>query len=175
VPRQVHEKGELSRGQIELPTGERRAAIETVERQRPDPERRRVRATPGERPRPRQELAEIEWLPDVVVGAGVEPGDALAHLATRREHEDRHREAARAHFAADREPVHLREHPVEDHQVVRHALELLDPGGAVPHLIDGVTLLDQRSNEERAELPVVLHDEDSHLSQERIQRAASSR
>ena len=50
----------------------------------------RLPAAANQRAQPREELAEIERLHEVVVGAGVEPLDARLDRVARRDHQDRH-------------------------------------------------------------------------------------
>ena len=42
-----------------------------------------------ERAQPSEQLAQREWLDDVVVGSRVETGDAIGHFVSRGQHEDR--------------------------------------------------------------------------------------
>ena len=86
--------------------------------------RRGRRAAPQHRLDARDELARIERLREVVVGADFEPDDAVDVVAFRGEHDDRHVFVAAAQPPADRKPVLARQHEVEDHQVVALAREL---------------------------------------------------
>ena len=71
------------------------------------------------------ELARIERLRQVVVGAHLEPDDAVDFLALRGEHDDRHRFARAAEASAYREAVLAGQHQVEHDQMRRIALQLL--------------------------------------------------
>ncbi len=63
----------------------------------------------------RQQLGEPERLGDVIFGTELEPHD-LVHLgAARAEHDDGHRGVLRAQLAHHFEPVHPRQHDVENH------------------------------------------------------------
>src|SRR3954468_16083603 len=53
---------------------------------------------------PGAELADVERLREVVVGAGVEPVDAVLDPGPRRDHEDRHLVAGAAQAPAERQP-----------------------------------------------------------------------
>src|SRR3546814_2228057 len=48
-------------------------------------------APPEYRTNPRQQLARIEWLGQVIVGPHFQPDDAIHVLAARRQHDDRQR------------------------------------------------------------------------------------
>ena len=78
-------------------------------------------AAPQHRAHARGELAQTERLGDVVVGADVEPGHAIALARARREHDDRHACGARprAEDAADFESAQHRQIEVEDDQIRR--------------------------------------------------------
>ena len=64
----------------------------------------------------RQQLAQAEWLGDVIVGAEFEAGDAVDLVLAGGEHQDR-RITLLAQDAADRESVQPWQHDVEDDQI----------------------------------------------------------
>ena len=89
---------------------------------------------------PGEQLVELERLGQVVVGAGIEPGDTIGRLGARREHQDRQAVALGTQHPAHREPVDVGHHHVEDRRV---GMLLLDHGqrrGAVGRLHDLVAL-----------------------------------
>ena len=96
------------------------AVARRVEPQVADLEHRRALDRPAarERAQPRQQLVERERLGEIVVGAGVEPVDAVGHLRPRGEHQHGRPDAVRAQAAADVEPVEVGEHRVEHDRVV---------------------------------------------------------
>ncbi len=65
---------------------------------------------------PRHQGPGIERLGDVVVGAQLEPDNRVHVVRPRREHQDRGLAAA-PDLAADIEPILLRQHQVQDHEV----------------------------------------------------------
>ena len=67
----------------------------------------------------RQQLARRERLGDVVVGAAFEAGDLVALLGARGEHDDRQlaRLAVALQRAGELQAAHVRQHPVDEHQV----------------------------------------------------------
>ena len=72
-----------------------------------------------QRPDPRQELLEGERLGEVVVRARVEARDPVGHAVPRGQHQDRRPDRPLlAQRPADREAVPLRQHHVEDDEVV---------------------------------------------------------
>ena len=117
-----------------------------------------------QRPQPREQLAEVERLDEVVVGAGVEAADAVATSVARGEHEDRRPALALAQRAADREAVAARQHHVEDDRVVVPHRAPAAAGVAVDRHVDGVALVAQPALQRPDELRVVLDDEQPHLS-----------
>ena len=113
----------------------------------------------------RQQLLEREGLDEVVVGAGVEPGDAVGHVVARGQHQHRRAVAARAQPPADLEPVDLRHQHVEHDRVggsLRERGERLAPVGGERDL---VALEPQRALERLAHGGLVVHDEQAHRSQ----------
>ena len=73
----------------------------------------------------RDELARIERLRQIVVGAHLESDDAVDVLAFGRQHDDRHRLAGAAQPAAYRQAVFAGEHEVQHDEMRRIALQLL--------------------------------------------------
>ena len=108
----------------------------------------------------RDELARIERLRQVVVGAHLEPDDAIDVLALRRQHDDRHAFAGAAQPAADGEPVLAGQHEVEHDEVRRIALQLLVEVARVGQRRDLEALLGQIARQEVAQAHVVVDDED---------------
>ena len=120
------------------------------------------RRTPHERPQTCEELVEREGLRKVVVGAGVEPCNAVLDGIPRREHQDRRPDASCAQATADGESVETREHHIEDDRV--EAGEPRETRGflAVSDYVDRVTFLTQTARDQLGKLPLVLHDQDMH-------------
>ena len=122
-------------------------------------------AAPMQRPDAGQELVELERLRQVIVGPGIEPADHVLDRVPRREHQDRRVPAFPPQLGRDLEPVLLREHDVEQDDVVlvdvgQHGA-LVPVGGDVHH----VALFLQPLLDEPGDLPVVLHDENLHEAQ----------
>ena len=86
----------------------------------------------------REQLAKVERLGQVVVGAGVESVDARLDGVARGQHQHRHVGAGGAQLAADRQAVLARQHHVEDDGVVVVLLALLRRRVAVARDVHGV-------------------------------------
>jgi hypothetical protein len=106
--------------------------------------------------------SEREGLHEVVVGSGVEPGDAVADGVSRREHEHRRLVVGRADAAADLEPVDVRHQHVEDYGVGRVRGEALQRLETVLGKLDLVPLDAQGALERRADGGLVVDHEDTH-------------
>ena len=101
-------------------------AAERIQPQPGDLPHRRpvVRAPAIERPEPEHELAELERLREVVVGAELEPGSLVVEPVGRGEHEDRHAAAGRDDVLGDLVAGGSRDVAIEDGDVVGvHAQE----------------------------------------------------
>jgi len=107
-----------------------------------------------------EQLVEAEGLREVVIRAGIEPGDLVAGLAQRREHDDREVAAAAPQGAADLLSVELGEHEVEDGEIERSALR--QPKAAAAILRDGhvVPLVGESGPQEFDDPRLVLDHED---------------
>ncbi len=108
----------------------------------------------------RDELARIERLGQVVVGAHLEADDAIDVLALGRQHDDRHRLAGAAQAPAHGETVFAGQHEVEHDQVRRVALQLLVELARVGKRRHLEALLGQIAGEQVAQAHVVVDDED---------------
>jgi hypothetical protein len=86
--------------------------------------RRRLgrRASPQHRADARHQFAQLAGLCDVVVGAEFEADDAVDRACGRRQHDDRHIDAA-LQVADDRKPVFLRHVEVEHHEIGHAGLD----------------------------------------------------
>ena len=143
---EVFEEGVFLGGEQHVGVADAHLAAARVDRERADRQplgQQRLPPAADERAQPREQLAEVERLHQVVVGAAVQPFDARLHGVARGHHEDRHRAARFADRAADGEAVAHRQHDVEDHRVVVGGADLEDGGVAVAGDVHGVGLLAQ--------------------------------
>jgi hypothetical protein len=112
-----------------------------------------------ERAHPREELVEREGLGEIVIGAGVESGDAVGDGVACGEHQDRD-VRSRAQSPADFDTVDAREHHVEDNDV-RWSIPRFDERvGSVSDNIHGIALVCERTPERGAKPSIVVNDKD---------------
>src|SRR6185369_3770174 len=128
-----------------------------------------------EGPDPGRQLAQAEWLRDVVVGAQLEPDDLIELRALCREHHDRH-----ARFGpddpADLDAGELGQHEVQEDQVGPVPPEARERFSAVGRLDHPESLRIECVRERLAERRLVLDDEDrSCHSPPRIRSRVNSR
>ena len=177
VPEEQLEQPELLGAQGQRFSGEARFARRRVEREAAERQLRRQRAPrpPQQRADARQQLLEREGLDEVVVGAAVQAGDLVGGRVPRREHEHRDGEPPVAQLAAQGEPVDLREHDVQDQEVVGElVLRVAGVGGAAPHReaaargasvvqhVNGVALGLESRLERPGQLLRIFDDQDPH-------------
>ena len=86
---------------------------------------------PQDRAQAGQQLPGLEGLGEVVVGADLQPDDAVHRIAARGQHEHRH-VGERAELPAHLEAVHVGQHEVEHQRVVGLGGQTREPGPAVP-------------------------------------------
>ena len=123
-----------------------------------------VAASPGEGAKPGEELAEVEGLRQVVVGAGVESLDLVVDGVARGEHEDRRVDALAPNLATDFEAVADGEDDVEDDGIVVVDGREEDGPAAVGGVVYGVRGFAQSAGDRFAELTVVLGQQNPHGS-----------
>ena len=109
----------------------------------------------------RDQLARIERLAEVVVGAHLEADDPVDVLALRRQHDDRDVFAGAAQPPADREPVLAGQHQVEHDEARRVALQPLVELARVGNRAHLEALAREVAVEEVAQPDVVVDDQDA--------------
>ena len=136
-----------------------------VDDQVADDDRRGAVAAPAaqERVQPRGELGEGERLDEVVVGARLQPGDAVLHLVARGEDADGDIEAVGAHPAHDRHAVEVGHHHVEDDDGRRARRDRRERSPAARGRRDGEALEAQGALEGLPDGGLVVDDEDQRL------------
>ena len=122
-----------------------------------------------------EELIERERLHEVVVGAGVEAGDAIAHLVAGRQHQHGRVVAARAEAPAHFEPVGARHQHVEDDRIGRDVLDLEQRIVAVDRGVHVVALVAKRARDGFAHALVVFYDEEPSAHHGRWSRTCITR
>ncbi len=142
-------------------TARRRIKLQVGETQDLD---RLVGRAPKQRADARKQLDEREGLDDVVVRAGVQSRDPVAHLVARGQHQHGQLAAGPPQPPADLEPVHVRHQDIEDDEIrpVAVRLEALERFGAVRRQLHVVALEPQRAAERLAHRRIVVHDQDLH-------------
>ena len=123
---------------------------------------RHAGAAPDHGAHPRQQLAHLERLQDVVVGAAVDAAYLLAPAAAGGEHQHRDHHAAGAPALEQRQPVDARQPQIEDDRVV-----LLGGGEKVGALavggdVDHIPALSAAGGEPAGQQRLILDDQDSH-------------
>ena len=125
-----------------------------------------ARAAADERPQAGQQLGEGEGLDQVVVGAAVEPGDAVLEGAARGQHQDRRPDPFAAQPPAGLEAVDPGQHHVEDDRVVAASdRAIASASSPLAGDVDGQALLAQPAPQQRRHLHLVLDHQDVHTAQ----------
>ena len=143
--------GEFGAGDVELERAEANRGLGLD---------RRPGAAAEHRAQAQDEFVGLERLGEVVVGAGLEAGDAIFGRAPGGEQQDRHVGALGAQRAGEGEAGLAGHHDVEDQQVGLDDAELVAGLGGMAGGGDPEALLDEIAREEGAETDVVVDDED---------------
>jgi hypothetical protein len=123
---------------------------------------RRETASANERPEPREQLAEVERLHEVVVSAAIEALDPGVDGVTRCHHQDRHQRSGGADRAADGEAVFDRQHHVEDDGIVVGRARAEEGRLAIGGHINGVRLLAQTLRQHTRGARLVFDQKNAH-------------
>jgi hypothetical protein len=155
---------ELARRQVDLRVAPPDLSRGRVQAQVADLQHGRAldRPAPRQRAQTREQLGQREGLGQVVVGALIQPVDAIVDGVARREHDDRHPQPVGAQPTARLEAVDVGEHDVEDHGVVvgrpHHPQRVRAADGDVGHDALGAQAAAQRGRHAH----VVLHHQHLH-------------
>ncbi len=123
---------------------------------------RGIARTAQERAQSSQQFLEVEGLHQVIVGAGIQPRDAIVNGIARGQHENRRAETGAAQFAADRVAALQRQHHVQDDNVVRIDRRLIQGAFSVGRNIHRVSLLPQALGQESGDADFVFHQQNTH-------------
>ena len=162
--REVEQECEFGGGERDLARAATHEVSFTVDHQITDDDdrRERVHAAARERAESGQQFAEVEWLGEIVVGAGIEPSDPVLNGVERREHQNRHPIAAGTDGAADIDTAHAGQQHIEDHGVIRTGFrecEGVRTGRGLLHLVGGFP---QSPDDGGAERTVVFGEKQAH-------------
>src|SRR2546423_1375542 len=126
-------------------------------------------ATPDQRSHAGQQLVELERLGEIVVGAGVEPPHHVLRRIARGEHQDGRLTTLAPQLRRDLKPVLLRQHHVQDHEVV--VVHVRQGGGflTIRRNVDRIPLFPEPLLDEAGDLPIIFHDKDFHGSENKEQ------
>src|SRR5262245_46314641 len=131
---------------------------------KPENDRRRragaADASPGstqDRANPGEELARVERLAQIVVGAELEPDNAIDVVVPGGQHDNRHR-AACTQTTADRKAVLSGKHDVEDHKVWFHPRMRAVDTDTILGDLDGKAFAHEKVGEQRADVAVILDE-----------------
>ena len=180
VPDERRQELVLDRRQAYFLLAHEHPAVEEIDLQLADLERRRVRFVGGAggvpecHADPGEQLAGAERLAHVIVRAGVERRHLVALLAARGEHDDRDVRPL-AEPPDHLEAVHVRQPEVHDDDVGLARAHLDDPVGARRRLEEPVPLARQRGAQEAPNLRLVLDQDDGRLRHRRARRPVVSR
>ena len=111
----------------------------------------------------RQQLLEGEGLGQVVVGAGVQTAHAIRYGVARREHQDWRAQPLSPQLAGNLDAVHLGQHHVEHHQVMRAAFGAGQPLEAVVRHFNAVPDIGERPLDHARNARIILHHQNVHI------------
>ena len=136
---------------------------DAVERQRAVDEHVAIEAVaaPDQRAHARLELGELERLDQIVVGTGVEPGDAIRDRIGGGDDQDRRRRRAAAKSREDLPSRDARQAEVEDDELERLRAQCGIGGRAITGPVDGVPAMAQVLDNRIAEQRIVFGHQNS--------------
>ena len=165
IAHQIFEQLELARQQLDRLVAAFDRAGQEIEFEIGDPQlgrRRRRRAAPQQRLEPREQLAEGKGLDQIVVAAGAQALDPVVDAAQRTEDQRRRADLGGAQRAEHRQPVHARQHAVEDDRVVTARGGEEQALASVARLVDRIAALAQTLDQIGGGFAIVFDDEELH-------------
>ena len=122
----------------------------------------RTRASPDHRAKPREQLAKIERLREIVVGTAVEPGNPIFHSIARGQHQHWHGDPRRRSSRHTCEAARARQHHVEHDGVVIGDRCLINRRVAVAGEVDCIRVFAQAFREHACRVGFVFDKKDAH-------------
>jgi hypothetical protein len=110
----------------------------------------------------RDELGKSERFREVVVASGLQATDAIVDCTFRAEEENRKGPTRRAETFDETDSVELREHYVDDRDIVVGRLGQRQTRLAVGRVIDGVAGLLEAAHDERSDFGIIFDNEHAH-------------
>ena len=160
----MFQQPELSRRQIERLARDPDAVLEPIELDRAIDQNFRATgtATTNHRAHAGQQFIELEWLGQVVVGAGIEPAHHIFRGISCGQHDDWRLTPLTTQFGRDLKAILLRQHQVEQDDIVRVDVRQRCRLIAIRRVVNDVPLLTQPLGDETGDLSIVLHNENPH-------------
>ncbi len=109
------------------------------------------------------EFAVVERLDEVIVGTEIESADAIIHFGAGRQHENRRGDATCPQASQDGKAVELRQHDVEDHEVVGLGREKIVRRAAARLPVQGLREAGEPSDDRLAGVDCVLNEQNAHF------------
>lgn len=123
---------------------------------------RHALASANQSVKPSRKFREAERLGQVVVGAEIQPLNAVLDGIPRRQANDRRLHLAIAQFPQHAEPITARKHQIEHDRVVGVRQGQASPVHTIGRMLDGVRRFRQALANESSNARIVLDHEDSH-------------
>src|SRR5579883_2231884 len=164
VPHQVFEQRVFLVGQPNAAARSHRRLRACVQRQVGDADLRRTKIgwPSQERAQPRQQLAKLEGLHEVIVRTAIQPRDPVLDGVPRRKHQNRRAVPFFAQIAADLKAVAARDHHVEDNHIVSVDFGLIEGIVSVGYGIHRITLLTEPLHDKTGHAWIVFHYQHTH-------------
>ena len=109
-----------------------------------------------------EQLRESVGLGQIIVAAGAQSLHAVVDLAERREDQRRRLDALLAQARDQRQPVHLRQHAIDEQHVIVAVARARIAGEAVRRMLRDMALLAKSLDEIVARLAIVFDNENAH-------------
>jgi hypothetical protein len=125
------------------------------------------RAAPDLRLNPRQQLQHLKGLGHVIVCADFQSQDFIHQLAARRKHNDGRRNSGLADVPANVIAIFLRQHHIQNHQIISAFNGLAQPLFSIGCCVQRVSFSLQTVGKRHAQVCFVLHQQDSFGHEEK--------
>ena len=132
-----------------------------------------ARRATEQRPHPRDDFADREWLREVIVSAEIQTFDSLVYIPARGEKEHWRIHTLSAHLAQDAEPVASWQHDVEDNCVVCLSENSSECRASIVDEVNDQILLREAVAQKASEFLLVFHHQHSHAEKFKRPRHAA--
>ena len=117
---------------------------------------------PAKRLDPRFQFVEVKGFGQIVIAAGIQPGNPVAHRRARGKHQDRRFDIAAAHALQQVQTILARDVQIKKDQIVLLLFDQLKCGQTIKTGRHSIATLLQRPHQRLGHIPIIFNNKNFH-------------